>query len=72
MAKSHADMLGMRRISWVHVVRNGDDATAEVHGIGHRLPRTIRVPMATASALVAAGVPLVLQDSSSPSTNGTP
>ena len=55
-----AASLGMKRISWVRVVVDAEPAWAEVHGVGHRLPRTIRVPLATATALVADGVPLVV------------
>lgn len=55
-----ADRMGMKRVSWVRVVLDGDDCRAEVHGLGHRLPRTLRVPLATASALVGEGVPLLV------------
>ncbi len=65
MATSHADMLGMRRITWVRVIWGRRDARAEVHGIGHRLPRTVQVPMAIASALVHTGVPLILRHEAS-------
>lgn len=57
---SAADRLGMKRISWVRIVLDDEDCRAEVHGLGHRLPRTLRVPPATASALVAEGVPLLV------------
>jgi coproporphyrinogen III oxidase len=52
--------LGLRRVSWVRVVVHGGVTTAEVFGIGHRLPITRRVPVATALGLAAGGVPLVV------------
>lgn len=33
----------------------------EVVGVGHRLPVSRRIPLRTAAALVASGVPLVVQ-----------
>jgi hypothetical protein len=51
---------GLRRISWVSVTVDRHDAVAEVHGIGHRLPRVVRVSLATASSLVADGTPVVV------------
>ena len=58
--------LGMRRVAWVRVVLDGDDCRAEVHGLGHRLPRTRRVPLGLASALAAEGVPLLVHRSPAP------
>lgn len=58
---STADRLGMKRISWVRIVLDDDSWRAEVHGLGHRLPRTLGVPLATASVLVAEGVPLLVR-----------
>ena len=51
---------GLRRVSWVSVTVRGRGAVAEVHGIGHRLPRVVRVSMATASSLAAGGTPIVV------------
>ena len=51
---------GLRRVSWVSVTVEGNEAVAEVHGIGHRLPRVVRVSLATASSLVADGTPVVV------------
>jgi hypothetical protein len=51
----------MKRIDWVRIVLDGDDCRAEVHGVGHRVPRTVRVAMATASTLAAEGVPLLVR-----------
>jgi hypothetical protein len=53
----------MKRIGWVQVVHDGDDCRAEVHGLAHRLPRTLPVTMATASTLAAEGVPLLVRRS---------
>lgn len=53
--------LGMRRIGWVRVIVDDDGTRAEVSGVGHRLPRTVPVPLAVAAALAAAGVPLLVR-----------
>lgn len=65
---SHADRLGMKRIGWVRIVVDGDDCRAEVHGLAHRLPRTVRVAMATASSLAAEGVPLLVHRTATTAT----
>jgi hypothetical protein len=49
--------LGFRRVEFVRLLVDEDGTTAEVTGITHRLPRTIRVPLHTAIALIGAGVP---------------
>ena len=49
--------LGFRRVEFVRLLVDEDGTTAEVTGITHRLPRTIRVPLHTAIALIEAGVP---------------
>jgi hypothetical protein len=49
--------LGFRRIECVRLIVDEDGTTAEVTGVTHRLPRTIRVPLRTAAALIEAGVP---------------
>ncbi|MEY2415970.1 MAG: hypothetical protein QOH53_1304 [Ilumatobacteraceae bacterium] len=49
--------LGFRRIEFVRLLVDDDGTAAEVTGITHRLPRTIRVPLHTAIALIDAGVP---------------
>ena len=49
--------LGFRRIECVRLIVDEDGTTAEVTGVTHRLPRTIRVPLRTATALIEAGVP---------------
>jgi len=49
--------LGFRRIEYVSLIVDEHGTTAEVTGVTHRLPRTIRVPLSTATALIEAGVP---------------
>jgi len=49
--------LGFRRVEFVRLLVDEDGTTAEVTGITHRLPRTIRIPLHTAIALIDAGVP---------------
>jgi hypothetical protein len=53
--------LGFRRVDFVRVIVDHDGTTAEVTGVTHRLPRTIRVPLHTANALIDAGVPSRVQ-----------
>ena len=48
----------MRHVRWVRVIVDGPQSRAEVSGIGHRLPRTISVPLGVAASLAADGVPL--------------
>jgi hypothetical protein len=49
--------LGFRRVEYVRLIVDEDGTTAEVTGVAHRLPRTIRIPLRTANALIEAGVP---------------
>jgi hypothetical protein len=49
--------LGFRRVDFVRLIVDEQGTTAEVTGVTHRLPRTIRVPLRTAQALIDAGVP---------------
>lgn len=49
--------LGFRRIEFVRLIVDEQGTTAEVVGVTHRLPRTIRVPLRTAQTLIDAGVP---------------
>ena len=53
--------LGFRRIECVRLIVDEDGTTAEVTGVTHRLPRTIRVPLRTANALIEAGVPALVE-----------
>ena len=55
----------MRRVGWVRVVvKDGGEAVCHVMGTGHRLPTVLRVPLATALALAAEGVPCVVRGES--------
>jgi hypothetical protein len=56
-ARRYVSALGFRRVEFVRLIVDEDGTTAEVTGITHRLPRTIRVPLHTATALIEAGVP---------------
>jgi len=53
--------LGFRRVDYVSLIVDDEGTTAEVTGVAHRLPRTIRVPLSTANALIEAGVPRRLE-----------
>ena len=57
-ARRFVSALGFRRVEFVRLIVDEDGTTAEVTGITHRLPRTIRVPLRTANALIEAGVPI--------------
>jgi hypothetical protein len=56
--------LGFRRVDFVRVVCDGDHRTAELHGVGHRLPIVRSVSLELASALAADGVPVVIREAS--------
>ncbi len=58
----YAPELGLRRVSWVRVVVNDHESTAEVFGVGSRLPVVRRVTLGTALALAARGIPTVVHD----------
>lgn len=60
--------LGMRRVSFVRVVLADGAVTAEVVGVGHRLPVTRRVSLATAADLAAGGVPTVMRPAGAPAS----
>ena len=55
--RSSVSSLGFRRVDFVRLIVDEDGTTAEVTGVTHRLPRTIRVPLRTANALIEAGIP---------------
>ena len=57
ISESAVSALGFRRIECVRLIVDEAGTTAEVTGVTHRLPRTIRVPLRTATALIEAGVP---------------
>ncbi|MBW3668627.1 MAG: hypothetical protein KY443_05375 [Actinobacteria bacterium] len=52
--------LGMRHVRWVSIERAPEGLSCQVGGIGHRTPVVRHVTPATAAALVARGVPLVV------------
>ena len=49
--------LGFRRVEFVRLIVDERGTTAEVVGVTHRLPHSIRVPLRKAQALIEAGVP---------------
>ncbi len=57
VARRHVSALGFRRIESVRLMVDERGTFAEVTGVVHRLPRTIRVPVRAARALIEAGVP---------------
>jgi hypothetical protein len=57
VSRRSVSALGFRRIEYVSLIVDEQGTTAEVTGVTHRLPRTIRVPLSTATALIDAGVP---------------
>jgi hypothetical protein len=66
--------VGLRRVSWVRVDVDADGAVrCQLAGIGHRRPVVRRLPLRTAAALAAAGVPLVVRhEGRAPSHEGDP
>ena len=61
VARPLVSFLGFRRVEYVSLIVDEHGTTAEVTGITHRLPHTIRVPLSTATALIEAGVPRRLE-----------
>ena len=53
------EILGWRKTVLVRFVDDGHGLRAEAVGQGHRLPRVSTIPLRTAAALVAGGVPSV-------------
>jgi len=53
--------LGMRRVVCVRILVGGPSVRAEVVGTADRLPLVRPVPLRTANALIASGVPSVLR-----------
>lgn len=58
---SAARLFGFRRVERVRIITSADRTIAEVTGVVHRYPRTIRVPLRTATRLVAAGLPVTVE-----------
>jgi len=53
-----AAALGFRRIEAVRIRQRAEGPVAEAVGVVHRYPRTVRIPLAAATRLAAAGIPL--------------
>jgi hypothetical protein len=51
---------GLRRLDWVTFLVDDASIRAELHGMGHRLPSTVRVPVSAALELAANGLPVVI------------
>ena len=51
--------LGLERVQWVRIMADRTGTRYEVVGVGHRRPIVRTVPVRTAAALIAAGVPAV-------------
>lgn len=49
---------GFRRVQHVHLIVGPDGTSAEALGVLHRYSRTVRISLATAARLVAAGAPV--------------
>lgn len=49
--------LGLQRVNWVRILVHDDGTRCQVAGIAHRRPVLRTVPLRTATALMAAGVP---------------
>ena len=54
--------LGFRRIEVVRITVEDTGARAEVTGVVHRLPHTVRIPLHTARTLIANGAPSQIVD----------
>jgi hypothetical protein len=68
MAVSHRD-IGMRRVAWVRITTTAGGPRAEAVGLVHRIPRVVRISMAAAADLVAAGVPYTIRPAVEPSAS---
>jgi hypothetical protein len=62
-ASSEPGGVGFRRVDWVRLLVDSDQAYAgaEVIGVGSRLPVTRSVPMSVARDLIASGTPYVVR-----------
>jgi hypothetical protein len=50
---------GLRRVDWVRLGVDHGVLRAEAVGVGFRLPAVRQIPVATAAAMIAAGIPSV-------------
>jgi hypothetical protein len=64
------DALGFRRLDGLHLRIDGTRTTAEVSGVAHRLPTTMRVSLRTANRLIAAGAPVHMSEPTTSSSRG--
>ena len=55
--------LGLQRVSWVRIVLGRGEPRCQVAGVAHRRPVVRTLPLRTAAALVAAGVPAFVRSS---------
>jgi hypothetical protein len=63
----------MRNVRWVRVFLTDEGGSVcHVMGTGHRLPTARRVPLATALALAAEGVPCVVRSAPEQDPTGSP
>lgn len=51
----------MKRFSWVRILLTEGDSVCDVAGVGYRLPVVRRIPLHTATALAASGVPTIVR-----------
>ncbi|HEY3941147.1 MAG TPA: hypothetical protein VGL60_01570 [Acidimicrobiales bacterium] len=58
---SGSGVTGLRRVDWIRVVVDHHEVHAEAVGVGHRLPATCPIPLSTAAALIAEGIPSITQ-----------
>ena len=70
LAAAACPEVGLRRVSWVRIVFSDGEPVCEVAGIGHRVPAIRRIPLSTAAALAAAGVPTVVRNASTAAPAG--
>ena len=59
--------LGLQRVNWVRIVVRPGGTSCQVAGLAHRGPVLRSVPLRTATALLAAGVPGVVRSEGGPS-----
>jgi hypothetical protein len=55
--------VGLRRVDWIRLVIDSDDAYAgaEVIGVGSRIPMARSIPISVAQELIASGTPYVIR-----------
>jgi len=63
--RSVETLVGFRRVERVRLVVGPTVTVAEATGVVHRYPRTVRIPIAAAGRLVAAGTPVHIEHATS-------